>query len=890
MSFNEKLSYTEHVVVSPTTDFAIGFADYGLPSDTVNVFVDDVLATDAGYTVTRKNNMVVELQPAVASGVVRLQRATNLDAPFYRFTAGAKFVAANIDANFNQILHSQQETRDGFDKLAGDLYPVVAGLEAALDKADEASKAAQEAADAAEEAAQVTRSASQVNDASGETQQQVNYNGGSKWHSRVGGYQENERVVLANGDIVKSTDDGNTNNPNSDMTGWVFTSKAIYPSFDQLPSNAKSGQMAETVSYHVGLGYGGATYIHNGSEWVIQPKNATISIEQFGAKCGKKPAATFNVFPQETTDNTTAVKSAFTYALNNGLKLIAENRKCFFFENMASLQFYGDVECDFNGALFFYSVALAVDKKRYKFLQVSGMRRKLANLEITCNGYMGYGVDFNKSLSDNQALTVEKLRVYNCRWGTSVLEPECINRIRFVNCDFTSNYYAGIYFKSFDNTYGHSAPVFFRDVICNGNGAQDWILDSDAKYNVRNGTPISVRDSANDVGQQVYFKGFAGLHWLGGQISCHGGGRNVALGLFEECNMVTIDAFDLEDMTSYAQNGTLITTSNYNSFTSESSGAALVFNSVRSVSVRSPNIYAINAPAIVKFMNNPAAYEYTAATPESGFAFTVWDLSNPANGIGSSYIHPYALAGGNGVSPIAFANAANKEAVSSIVHHESSNYDYSINWNSLKTLWQNGAIDTSKGYALQYLSNHDQPLNPNHLYNEFLFPSQVASSAPSQYANWIFCELPHSTPADGRFVIQCLDDNNNVLSSAWFAPQDATHYPISNWIRHKVTNGTRKIRYGFVNSQNYLGFVIPNYWNNSRYNDWHMTMYLVHDGNGALRNKARASYTACSNEYRNKLIHPATAITNSSAADIVGLNTKVNELLSILRTSGAIRS
>lgn len=62
--------------------------------------------------------------------------------------------------------------------------------------------------------------AKNVNDASGESQQQVNYNGGSKWHSRVGGYKENERAVLANGDIVKSTVDGNTNDPNVNMSGW----------------------------------------------------------------------------------------------------------------------------------------------------------------------------------------------------------------------------------------------------------------------------------------------------------------------------------------------------------------------------------------------------------------------------------------------------------------------------------------------------------------------------------------------------------------------------------------------------------------------------------------------------------------------------------------------
>ena len=33
-------------------------------------------------------------------------------------------------------------------------------------------------------------------------------------------YNENERVILLNGDVVKSTVSNNTNNPNTDMTGW----------------------------------------------------------------------------------------------------------------------------------------------------------------------------------------------------------------------------------------------------------------------------------------------------------------------------------------------------------------------------------------------------------------------------------------------------------------------------------------------------------------------------------------------------------------------------------------------------------------------------------------------------------------------------------------------
>ena len=40
----------------------------------------------------------------------------------------------------------------------------------------------------------------------------------------VGGYLKNARVMLANGDIVKSTIDGNANNPNVDMIGWFLDS------------------------------------------------------------------------------------------------------------------------------------------------------------------------------------------------------------------------------------------------------------------------------------------------------------------------------------------------------------------------------------------------------------------------------------------------------------------------------------------------------------------------------------------------------------------------------------------------------------------------------------------------------------------------------------------
>lgn len=112
--------------------------------------------------------------------------------------------------------------------------------------------------------------AKNVNDASGETQQQVNYNGGSKWHSRVGGYQENERVVLTNGDIVKSTIDGNANDPNVDMTGWnpeqnIKTFSSIY---DLLVS--KPDTISFISSYHAGLGLGGGDFLPVQSSLLVE--------------------------------------------------------------------------------------------------------------------------------------------------------------------------------------------------------------------------------------------------------------------------------------------------------------------------------------------------------------------------------------------------------------------------------------------------------------------------------------------------------------------------------------------------------------------------------------------------------------------------------------------
>ena len=73
------------------------------------------------------------------------------------------------------------------------------------------------------------------------------------YESKTGGYALNERVQLATGDIVRSTIASNVNNPNVDMTGWVFDDNTVESIADLIAiQNPKNGSRVYVKAYRSG--------------------------------------------------------------------------------------------------------------------------------------------------------------------------------------------------------------------------------------------------------------------------------------------------------------------------------------------------------------------------------------------------------------------------------------------------------------------------------------------------------------------------------------------------------------------------------------------------------------------------------------------------------------
>ena len=183
----------------------------------------------------------------VQVGLGNVDNTADLDKPVSNATQSAIITANSGKADKSYV--------DSQDQLKADKVTVEASLLLKADKSYVDSQDQLKADKTTVEASlllkadKVDLTSSKIVSDGNQTQQSINDFGGAKWYAKSGGYSLNNRVMLDNGDIVKSTVADNTTNPNTDMTGWVKTNDASQINFKNTNVDTKLKELPTIADF-----------------------------------------------------------------------------------------------------------------------------------------------------------------------------------------------------------------------------------------------------------------------------------------------------------------------------------------------------------------------------------------------------------------------------------------------------------------------------------------------------------------------------------------------------------------------------------------------------------------------------------------------------------------
>lgn len=173
-----------------------------------------------------------------------------------------------------------------------------------------------------------TETASELPTANSQNQQEVNDIVGAKWYAKEGGYALNSRVMLGNGEIVRSLISNNLNNPNTDMTGWDFVEKKVVNSLAELfDLTPKDGMLVKVLSYNALDSssdlpyYGGDYFLYKSEDSGINDYGTILNGWHRLRPYDQIDVTHFGAIPDGNTDSITAVKRMFFWQLGINDKL-----------------------------------------------------------------------------------------------------------------------------------------------------------------------------------------------------------------------------------------------------------------------------------------------------------------------------------------------------------------------------------------------------------------------------------------------------------------------------------------------------------------------------------------------------------------------------------------
>lgn len=245
MAVPEQTPYSEHTGNGITKSFALNFDCES--KDYLIVLVDEIEPPIATWSLIGGN--VVFTTAPISGSKITIQRNTPFSRSVDYQSFNNSFRPQSVNGDFDRVwwklqelgvgdwllklyvdrLHQQQEAKindlksyvdDRDDELRSYLMEEIRKQGVALDQLDEyynylMQRLAQIAVDKGWDASFVVDGT--------QTQKEINLYGAKAYDMPTGGYPSNSRVLLDNGDIVKSIIPGNTNDPNLNRIGWINT-------------------------------------------------------------------------------------------------------------------------------------------------------------------------------------------------------------------------------------------------------------------------------------------------------------------------------------------------------------------------------------------------------------------------------------------------------------------------------------------------------------------------------------------------------------------------------------------------------------------------------------------------------------------------------------------
>lgn len=329
MAVQPQTPYIEHIANGTTTGFNLGFdCD---DQDHLTVLVDEVEPVVGTWSLSG-GAVVFTVAPAVNKKIT-IQRNTPFERERDYQSYDNSFRPPAVNKDFDWIWLKLQELgvadwilgnritalknyvdlKD--DELRAYLMEEIRKQGVALDQLDEYYNYLMERL--AQIAVDKGWDASFVVSADGSTQQQVNDRIGNTWYAKPLGYELNARVMLTNGDIVKSTIPNNTNDPNVDMAGWVLeSSKSVSnPSDLATLQNPKNKQRVYVESIQ-------KTFVYDAN--LLAPENGVTIVGKWEMEIQDTYYASWFCEAESGVDESVKLQTGYDYAVSKKRAFIVD--------------------------------------------------------------------------------------------------------------------------------------------------------------------------------------------------------------------------------------------------------------------------------------------------------------------------------------------------------------------------------------------------------------------------------------------------------------------------------------------------------------------------------------------------------------------------------------